>query len=98
MKDRSNKRILPWRFESPHYSAAPTSTRHSFIPAALGGGMSSRLFQEIRERRGLCYTIYAQAGAYADTRHDDDLRWHEWADQVADLARLITVEEIETRR
>ena len=29
--------------------------------------MSSRLFQEIRERRGLCYTIYAQAGAYADT-------------------------------
>lgn len=29
--------------------------------------MSSRLFQEIRERRGLCYTIFAQAGAYADT-------------------------------
>ncbi len=34
---------------------------------ALGGGMSSRLFQEIRERRGLCYTIFSQAGAYADT-------------------------------
>jgi predicted Zn-dependent peptidase len=34
---------------------------------ALGGGMSSRLFQEIRERRGLCYTIFAQTGAYADT-------------------------------
>jgi predicted Zn-dependent peptidase len=34
---------------------------------ALGGGMSSRLFQEIRERRGLCYTIFAQAGAYEDT-------------------------------
>lgn len=33
----------------------------------LGGGMSSRLFQEIRERRGLCYSIFAQAGAYADT-------------------------------
>jgi predicted Zn-dependent peptidase len=29
--------------------------------------MSSRLFQEIRENRGLCYSIYAQAGAYADT-------------------------------
>ena len=29
--------------------------------------MSSRLFQELRERRGLCYTIFAQAGAYADT-------------------------------
>ncbi len=35
--------------------------------SALGGGMSSRLFQEVRERRGLCYTIFAQTGAYADT-------------------------------
>ena len=34
---------------------------------ALGGGMSSRLFQKIREERGLCYSIYAQAGAYDDT-------------------------------
>ena len=34
---------------------------------ALGGGMSSRLFQEIREKRGLCYSIFAQAGSYADT-------------------------------
>lgn len=34
---------------------------------ALGGGMSSRLFQEAREKRGLCYTIYAQSGAYSDT-------------------------------
>ena len=34
---------------------------------ALGGGMSSRLFQEVREKRGLCYSIYAQIGAYADT-------------------------------
>lgn len=33
----------------------------------LGGGMSSRLFQEAREKRGLCYSIYAQAGAYSDT-------------------------------
>jgi predicted Zn-dependent peptidase len=29
--------------------------------------MSSRLFQEIRERRGLCYSIFVQTGAYADT-------------------------------
>ncbi|WP_308918270.1 pitrilysin family protein [Jannaschia sp. LMIT008] len=33
----------------------------------LGGGMSSRLFQEAREKRGLCYSIFAQVGAYADT-------------------------------
>ena len=34
---------------------------------ALGGGMSSRLFQEARERRGLCYSIYAFAHSYRDT-------------------------------
>lgn len=33
----------------------------------LGGGMSSRLFQEIRERRGLAYTIYSFATSYTDT-------------------------------
>jgi predicted Zn-dependent peptidase len=32
----------------------------------LGGGMSSRLFQDIRERRGLVYTIYAYSGSYLD--------------------------------
>jgi predicted Zn-dependent peptidase len=34
---------------------------------SVGGGMSSRLFQKIREERGLCYSIYAQAGSYDDT-------------------------------
>jgi predicted Zn-dependent peptidase len=33
----------------------------------LGGGMSSRLFQEIRETRGLCYAIYAYHAPYSDT-------------------------------
>src|SRR5690606_22612298 len=32
----------------------------------LGGGMSSRLFQEIRENRGLVYSIYSFSSAYAD--------------------------------
>jgi predicted Zn-dependent peptidase len=32
----------------------------------LGGGMSSRLFQEVREKRGLAYTTYAMASAYED--------------------------------
>ncbi|MEQ1789381.1 MAG: pitrilysin family protein [Rickettsiales bacterium] len=32
----------------------------------LGGGMSSRLFQEVREKRGLAYTVYAMASAYED--------------------------------
>jgi predicted Zn-dependent peptidase len=33
----------------------------------LGGGMSSRLFQEVRETRGLCYAIYAYHAPYSDT-------------------------------
>src|SRR5712671_1137667 len=33
----------------------------------LGGGMSSRLFQEVREIRGLCYSIYAFHAPYSDT-------------------------------
>jgi predicted Zn-dependent peptidase len=37
------------------------------LNAALGGGMSSRLFQEVRERRGLAYQVYSSTAAYADT-------------------------------
>lgn len=33
----------------------------------LGGGMSSRLFQEIREKRGLCYSVYAFHWGFSDT-------------------------------
>jgi predicted Zn-dependent peptidase len=39
------------------------------LNAALGGGMSSRLFQEIRERRGLAYQVYSSTASYADTGH-----------------------------
>lgn len=37
------------------------------LSGLLGGGMSSRLFQEIRERRGLCYTVFSFASSFADT-------------------------------
>lgn len=36
------------------------------LNAVLGGGMSSRLFQEIRERRGLAYSVYSFGSSYAD--------------------------------
>lgn len=36
------------------------------INAVLGGGMSSRLFQEIREKRGLAYAVYSYASQFAD--------------------------------
>jgi predicted Zn-dependent peptidase len=35
--------------------------------SVLGGGMSSRLFQEVREIRGLCYSIYCYHAPYSDT-------------------------------
>lgn len=52
--------------EGPNYreDAIYTAQIYSSI---LGGGMSSRLFQEVREKRGLCYSIFAQTGAYEDT-------------------------------
>lgn len=37
------------------------------LSAAVGGGMSSRLFQEIREKRGLVYTVYSFAHHYTGT-------------------------------
>ena len=38
----------------------------SILNTGLGGGMSSRLFQEIREKRGLVYSVYSYASAHAD--------------------------------
>ena len=53
-------------FESASYLDDNIYTAQIYS-TALGGGMSSRLFQEIREKRGLCYSIYASAGAFADS-------------------------------
>lgn len=39
----------------------------SMLNSILGGGMSSRLFQEIREKRGLAYSVYSFASSYTDT-------------------------------
>ncbi len=39
------------------------------LSSLLGGGMSSRLFQQVREKRGLVYSIYS----FYDTFHDDGL-------------------------
>ena len=45
--------------DDDYYALAVLST-------ALGGGMSSRLFQEVREKRGLVYSIYTFSSAYQD--------------------------------
>ena len=44
----------------------PRRTVLAVLNAALGGGMSSRLFQEIRERRGLAYSVYSFSSGFAD--------------------------------
>lgn len=59
------------------------------LSTAVGGGMSSRLFQRVREELGLAYTVYSFQSFYADagvcgvyvgTRH-------EWADRAAGVIR-----------
>ena len=37
------------------------------LASVLGGGMSSRLFQEVREKRGLCYSVYSFHWAFEDS-------------------------------
>ena len=62
-------------FEQAHWSLAlpgiaagdPRLPALSIFVQALGGGMSSRLFQELREERGLAYSVSAWSQAYADT-------------------------------
>jgi predicted Zn-dependent peptidase len=44
----------------------PDYYAQSVLSTLLGGGMSSRLFQEVREKRGLVYSIYTFASAYRD--------------------------------
>ncbi|MES1179642.1 MAG: insulinase family protein, partial [Hyphomicrobium sp.] len=53
-------------FEGPSYRAEDYFTAQVFS-GLFGGGMSSRLFQEAREKRGLCYSIYSTAWGLSDT-------------------------------
>ena len=53
-------------FEAPPYGSDDFYTAQ-VLASVLGGGMSSRLFQEVREKRGLCYSIFAFCSSYADT-------------------------------
>jgi predicted Zn-dependent peptidase len=50
----------------PNFGASDYYVGH-VLSALYGGGMSSRLFQEIREKRGLCYSIYSFMSSMTDT-------------------------------
>jgi predicted Zn-dependent peptidase len=78
-------------FEAPGYRDPAFYTAQIYT-TALGGGMSSRLFQELREKRGLCYSIFAQSGAYHDTGLTTIYAGTS-GDEVADLLTL-TVDEM----
>ena len=53
-------------FEGESYTS-PDIWKAKLLATILGGGMTSRLFQEIREKRGLVYTIHAYASSELDT-------------------------------
>jgi predicted Zn-dependent peptidase len=55
-------------FPGPSYHQTDFVTAQ-VLAGILGGGASSRLFQEAREKRGLCYSIYAFATGFSDAGH-----------------------------
>ena len=98
---------LTLAFEAPGYRHDDIYVSQVFA-TALGGGMSSRLFQEAREKRGLCYSIFSQAGAYSDTglttiyagtsaEQIEDLM-SDTVDQLKSMADAATEAEVERAR
>lgn len=53
-------------FPAPSY-LDPRRAQVLLFNSLLGGGCSSRLFQELREKRGLCYSVYSYVSDHADT-------------------------------
>ena len=66
--DRRTFEQAHWSFAMPGPAgSAPTMPATSIFTQAVGGGMSSRLFQELREERGLAYSVYAWNQGFADS-------------------------------
>ena len=78
-------------FDAPGYRHPDVYTAQVYA-MTMGGGMSSRLFQKIREERGLCYSIFAQSGAYEDAGQIT-LYAGTSAEEIGDLATL-TMDEL----
>lgn len=57
---------LLWGVEGPSYSSEDRFAAF-LLNVYLGGGMSSSLFQEIREKNGLAYTVYSSLSPFSDT-------------------------------
>ena len=66
--DRRSAEQTHLAFACPGLPAShPDAPALSLFAQAVGGGMSSRLFQELREERGLAYSIYAWTQGFAET-------------------------------
>ncbi|RST29575.1 insulinase family protein [Sphingomonas ginkgonis] len=66
--DRRSFDQAHWQFALAGVPATdPTAPALSLFTQAVGGGMSSRLFQQLREERGLAYSIFAWNQGFADT-------------------------------
>ena len=66
--DRRSSEQAHLAFAAPGLAASdPSAPALSLFAQAVGGGMSSRLFQELREERGLAYSIYAWTQGFAET-------------------------------
>ena len=65
---RKKHRAVPRLPRRPGTSAATTraAMRAALLDAILGGSASSRLFQEIREKRGMAYSVYTYGSQYVD--------------------------------
>jgi predicted Zn-dependent peptidase len=63
-KSEQSHLAFAWRGLPSAHDSAPAL---SLFAQAVGGGMSSRLFQDLREDRGLAYSIYAWTQGFADT-------------------------------
>lgn len=81
-------------------SADPKRYAAGLMDMILGGGMSSRLFQEVREKRGLAYAVYSYAqpfagvgqfGAYVGTRPSNAV---EAVEIIADVMRSVRTEGV----
>lgn len=115
-KTTSSAHVLERDLEQVHICigmvgpSAVDEKRHAayILNTILGGGMSSRLFQEVREKRGLAYSVYSFLSSFSDTgifglyAGCDPDRLEELmgvtGKETLDLARSITQEDIATAK
>lgn len=65
-KKSTEQNHLILAFPAPSY-LDPRRAQILLLNSLLGGGCSSRLFQQLREERGLCYTVYSYVADHAET-------------------------------